>query len=447
MSLRMRILALIGLFLLLMAAAGGAVMVANARDAVRAEMESALELGSALGLAAAERGEVPGGIAMLNGLGLRHLRFIGAGGVPEAEPKSGPAKRRAPDWFAALIGGEPQERPLAGGALRIVAEPWDEIAEVWEDMSDLAAAMLAVGLLLMGTAHLAVGRALAPLSRLETGVERLRAGQYAFVFDGRGVPELVRLGTGIAALADGLAAAEAENRRTGQRIVAAQDAERREIAREIHDELGAALFAIKVDAGRILRLRDGGAEATEGEAAERAAKILDTAAEVHQMSRRILVRLRPALLDQFPLSEALAELADSWMRRQPGIALTLAIEPPSAAAELDSCDEVLRLTVYRLVQESLVNALRHAKPSAIAVGVRIAPEALEVTIADDGPGLPGGDGPGRGGFGISGMAERVRTLGGTLSVGPAAGGGTRLSAYLPRPTLSPPSPSALERVA
>ncbi|MCP1611873.1 two-component system sensor histidine kinase UhpB [Azospirillum lipoferum] len=447
MSLRMRILALIGLFLLLMATAGGAVMVANARDAVRAEMASALELGGALGLAVAERGDIPGGIAMLNGLGLRHLRFIGADGLPKPEP----AERRAPDWFAALIGGDVQERRLGAGGLpvglRIIAEPWDEIAEVWEDMSDLAAAMLAVGLLLMGAAHLAVGRALAPLSRLEAGVERLRAGDYAFSFDGRGIPELDRLGRGIAALANGLAAAECENRQAGQRIVAAQDAERREIAREIHDELGAALFAIKVDAGRILRLRDGGAEgeATK-EAAERAGKILDTAGEVHRLSRRILARLRPALLDQLPLSEVLAELAGDWMRRQPDIALTLAIEPASAAADLDGCDEVLRLTVYRLVQESLVNAFRHAKPSAIAVSLRIDPETVEIIVTDDGPGLPEGDEAGKGGFGISGMAERVRTLGGILSIGAAAGGGTRLSARLPRPALSPSSPPALERM-
>lgn len=443
MSLRLRILALIGLFLLLMAAAGGAVMVANARDAVRAEMASALELGGALGLAMAERGEMPGGIGILNGMGLRHLRFIGPDGLPQPEP----AERRAPDWFAALIGGEPLERRLdtgeLGGDLRIVAEPWDEIAEVWEDMSDLAAAMLAVGLLLMAAAHLAVGRALAPLSRLEAGVERLRAGDYAFAVDGRGVPELDRLGAGIAALADGLAAAERENRQAGQRIVAAQDAERREIAREIHDELGAALFAIKVDAGRILRLRDG---AADSEAAERAAKILDTAAEVHRLSRRILARLRPALLDQLPLSEALAELTGEWMRRQPDIAVTLAIEPPSAMADLDGCDEVLRLTVYRLVQESLVNAFRHAAPSAVAVALRSDPDMVEITVTDDGPGLPSGGDAGKSGFGISGMAERVRTLGGTLAIGTAAGGGTRVSARLCRSALSPSSPPALERM-
>ncbi len=422
----MRILALIGLFLLLMTVAGGAVMVANARDAVRAEMASALELGRALGLAVTERGTLAGGPGMLNGLGLRHLRFVEGDDVAGPGVESG----RAPDWFTALIAVEPQELRL--GTLRVVAEPGDEIAEVWEDMSDLAAAVLAVGVLLLAAAFLAVGRALAPLSRLEAGVKRLRDGDYRFAFDSGGVPELRRLGTGIAALADGLAAADRENRRVGQRIVAAQDSERREIARDIHDELGAALFAIKVDAGRLLRLAEGRADGEE--AAERARKILGTAAEVHQLSRRILVRLRPALLDQLPLSEALAELVGDWMRRKPDVAWTLSFDPPGAVADLDGCEEVLRVTLYRLVQESLVNALRHAVPSAVAVSLRINADSVEVAVTDDGPGLPAGDDPNRAGFGISGMTERVQALGGYLSIGPAEGGGTRVSARLPRPS-------------
>ncbi|WP_455173663.1 ATP-binding protein [Azospirillum largimobile] len=443
MSLKMRILALIGLFLLLMTAAGGAVMVANARDAVRAEMASALELGRALGRAATERGALAGGPGMLNGLGLRHLRFIEGDDVAGRAATDG----RAPDWFTALIAVEPQELPLTA-TLRVVAEPWDEIAEVWEDMSDLAAAVLAVGILLLAAAFLAVGRALAPLSRLEAGVRRLRDGDYRFAFDSGGVPEFRRLGTGIAALADGLAAAERENRRVGQRIVAAQDNERREIARDIHDELGAALFAIKVDAGRLLRLAEGRADGEE--AAERARKILDTAAEVHQLSRRILVRLRPALLDQLPLSEALAELVGDWTRREPEVAWTLSFEPPAAAAELDGCEEVLRLTLYRLVQESLVNALRHAMPSAVAVALRIGADSVEVAVTDDGPGLApgpaGGDDPHRASFGISGMTERVQALGGRLAVGPAEGGGTRVSARLPLPPQNS-APLRLERTA
>jgi two-component system sensor histidine kinase UhpB len=116
-------------------------------------------------------------------------------------------------------------------------------------------------------------------------------------------------------------------------------------------------------------------------------------------------------------------------------------------AELDGSDDVLRLTVYRLVQESLLNAFRHAKPSAVAVNLRVDPEAVEIVVADDGPGLPDSDEPARNGFGISGMAERVHTLGGSLSIGTAGGGGTRVSARLPRPGLSPASPAALERMA
>lgn len=472
MSLKTRILALIGLFLLLMAAAGGAVLVANARDAVRAEMASALELGSAIGRRMAGRDAAAADLEMLNGLGLRHLRFI----PDDAAPEPAAELQHAPDWFAALIAVEPQELRLAdGGGLRIVAEPWDEIAEVWEDMSDLAAAMLAVGLLLLAAAYLAVGRALAPLARFEAGLKRLRAGRYDLSLDAGGVPELDRLGSGIAALAEGLAAAERENRRVGQRIVAAQDAERREIARDVHDELGAALFAIKVDAGRILRLTGRAPDGTSpdmaetaGEVAERARTILDTAAEVHRLSRRILVRLRPALPDQLPLSEALAELVGDWARRKPEVEWTLSMDPQDTArgtspdagtdpdcCDLDGCDEVLRLTVYRLVQESLVNALRHATPSAVVVRVVALGDRIEIAVTDDGPGLPDRHDPARSGFGISGMMERVQALGGCLTIGDAGGssrngGGTRVSARLPRHAPSPataPFAETLERTA
>lgn len=435
MSLAMRLLALFGLFVALMAGAGGAVMIGNARGAVEAEMRSALELGTALA-----REAMPGDAAALTALGLRHLRFQrdGAAFPPPA------AERGAPDWFIALIGVEPHARridaALGTPALLVVAEPWDEIAEVWEDMSDLAVTVLALAVLALAAAALALRRALRPLARFEAGVERLRAGTYDFRFDGGGVPELRRLGLGIAALAVGLEEAERENRRLGRKLVSAQDDERRELARDIHDELGAALFGIKVDAGRILRLTEA---MPGGEMAERARSILDTADGIQRMSRRILTRLRPALLDHMPLDEALTALVGEWTRRQPAIVWTLDLDPaldddPDGDGK-DSggpLDEALRLTIYRLVQESLVNALRHARPGTVAVSVRRAADGLAVRVADDGPGLPvganaGGPDPAGGGFGISGMAERVQALGGRLTVETAPGGGTEMRALLP----------------
>ncbi|MBK4721701.1 ATP-binding protein [Azospirillum sp. YIM DDC1] len=454
----MRMLALIGLFLALLAVAGAAVMIANARDAVRAEMASALDLGIAVGRAEAGRGAVPNAVAALDRLGLRHLRFI-AGEAPSGSFGNGDAGHEAvPGWFAALIGVAPQAHALTGAdgraLLTVVAEPQDEVAEVWEDMRDLALAMLVVGLLLLGAAWVAVGRALAPLARIEAGVQRLRRGVYEpgprKGLAGGGVPELARLGTGIAALAEELAAAGRENRRLGQRLIEAQDRERRDIAREIHDELGAALFAIKVDAGRILRLsEEPKPEAFISERVEiagRARAVLSLAADVHRLSRRILVRLRPALLDQLPLGEALSGLVDEWARREPEVRWSLDVAEDGTPDGIDGLDEVLRLTIFRLAQESLVNALRHARPTNVSVTVRRRTDRVEVVVTDDGPGFGPGfrEGPGaaeRGGLGISGMAERVRALGGELSIGPDGGQGTRVAACLPC------VPAGLERVA
>ncbi|GAA4257298.1 histidine kinase [Azospirillum formosense] len=441
---RMRMLALIGLFLALLAVAGAAVMVANARDAVRAEMASALDLGIAVGQAEAGRGAVPDAVAALDRLGLRHLRFI-AGDAP-AEPLGDHDAGHAstPGWFAELIGVAPQAHALTGAdghvLLTVVAEPQDEVAEVWEDMRDLALATLVAGLLLLCAAWAAVGRALAPLARIEAAVRHLRAGRYEVGpgdgLAGGGVPELARLGSGIAALAGELAAAGRENRRLGQRLIEAQDRERRDIAREIHDELGAALFAIKVDAGRILRLsEEPKPEAFISERVEiagRARAVLSMAADVHRLSRRILVRLRPAMLDQLPLGEALSGLVDEWARREPEVRWSLDVAEDGAPHGIDGLDEVLRLTIFRLAQESLVNALRHARPANVSVTVRRRTDRVEVVVTDDGPGFREGPGAAeRGGLGISGMAERVRALGGELSIGPNGGQGTRVAACLP----------------
>ncbi|WP_454019942.1 ATP-binding protein [Azospirillum sp. Marseille-Q6669] len=444
MSLRMRMLALIGLFLALLAVAGAAVMIANARDAVRAEMASALDLGIAIGRAEAGRGAIPDAVVALDRLGLRHLRFIAGEAASDSLGEGDAGHGAVPGWFAALIDVAPQAHALTGAdgrvLLTVVAQPQDEVAEVWEDMRDLALAMLVAGLLLLGAAWMAVGRALAPLARVEAAVRRLREGVYEpgprGGLAGGGVPELVRLGTGIAALAEELAAAGRENRRLGQRLIEAQDRERRDIAREIHDELGAALFAIKVDAGRILRLsEEPKPEATISERVEiagRARAVLSMAADVHRMSRRILVRLRPALLDQLPLGEALSGLIDEWARREPQVRWSLDVAEDGTPDGIDGLDEVLRLTVFRLAQESLVNALRHARPTNVSVTVLRRSDRVEVVVTDDGPGFREGPGAAeRGGLGISGMAERVRALGGELSIGSNGGQGTRVAACLP----------------
>lgn len=420
MTLKGRVVALFALFTILSMAAGAVVLVANARTAVRAEMESALTLAHAV----ADTGVAADRLA---GLGLRHIR-VTAPDAPPAAPLPPPeGEELAPAWFAALIGVEPQEHRLP--TMTLTAEPWDEIAEVWEDVISLGTAMAGVSAALLLLAAAAAGRVLRPLARFERGLDRLRAGDFAAspadaLLTGGGVPELARIGARIAALADSLRRADAENRRLGRQLVQVQDRERREMARDIHDELGAALFSLKID---IATLRTA---AATPDAAERARGALATVEELHRLSRRILTRLRPEVLDHLPLSEILREMVAAEQRRQPDVSLYFTVE-----GDIDGLEEPARLTVYRLIQEGMTNALRHAAPSRIAVSIhRREPERVDVSVRDDGTGVAGSggaDGARGGGLGLSGMAERVHALGGRLVVSAEPGGGTGLHASIP----------------
>jgi two-component system, NarL family, sensor histidine kinase UhpB len=420
MPLKTRLLALFALFLTLAALGGATVLVLNARGAVQAEMVSALELAAALA-----RQSEDFGAERLNDLGLRHIR---ARGDDDDRPAAPPRRQSedAPDWFTALIGVAPIElritRSGGGPAVVLSAEPHDEVAEVWNDMVDLALVALALSAAMTAALAAAVDRALRPLTDFERGLNRLAAGDYAFRPGVGGPPELARLGARIAGLADALAAAQRENRRLGARLVAAQDDERRQLARDLHDELGATLFGMKVDAGRIA-----GQSADRPDIADCARRVLAAADHLNQLGRSVMTRLRPPLLDQLTLSEALTELVDSGRRRQPELRWRLDLQGP-----LDELPDSAALTVYRLVQEGLTNARRHGAPQEIAVSVTVdsAAGTATVQVSDDGRGLAP---DAAAGAGLAGLTERVQVLGGKLEIAAGAEGGAVLTAALPFP--------------
>jgi two-component system sensor histidine kinase UhpB len=123
------------------------------------------------------------------------------------------------------------------------------------------------------------------------------------------------------------------------------------------------------------------------------------------------------------LSESIGDLVDAWAERHRGVTWLLNIEE-----EIDGAGEESALTVYRMVQEGLVNALRHAKAESVEVSLALRNGALVVSIRDDGTGLPENF---HMGFGLLGMGERVRRLGGRLSVADGAEGGTLIEATIP----------------
>jgi len=195
--------------------------------------------------------------------------------------------------------------------------------------------------------------------------------------------------------------------------------ERAHIARELHDETGQNLTAIRSLALSLAR--------REGDDATRqtAQLIADTAAKLYAAMHELIPRLRPLTLDSFELAEAVTERVAEWRRLHPEIAFSL--ELGTLPADLG---ESYTLAAYRILQEAVTNALRHASASVLAIRIGSEDDALTLDVADDGRGLPQ-DWQRRGHFGVRGMHERARALGGEVTIENRDEGGTRVHARLP----------------
>lgn len=224
----------------------------------------------------------------------------------------------------------------------------------------------------------------------------------------------------------GLAAALAENRRLGRQAVDVQESERRTLAREMHDELGQYLVAIRLDA-TAMRDEAGSVHARVMDAAGRIVRHVD---HVQAVLRDIIGRLRPAGLDELGLAAALENCAEEWRRRLPEVEIELLIE-----GDLDDFGEDVSLALYRLAQECLTNASRHAAARRIRIALTEqratdGTPSIVFCAEDDGCGtmVP----PPAGGFGLAGMRERVQSLGGQFAIESGPGAGFRV-----RATISP----------
>jgi signal transduction histidine kinase len=187
------------------------------------------------------------------------------------------------------------------------------------------------------------------------------------------------------------------------RLVSLQDDERRDIARELHDELAPLLFSIR--AGTIA-LVDAAPEA--GNLGKPAQEVLQSVEALQQTNRRILDRLRPLYIEELGLAASVQTVLRNFRKQAPHIVLTDRIEP-----DLNGIDGPLARTIYRVIQEALTNVLRHAKASSAHVQATISGETLVLEISDDGGGFPADNVFGRG---LTGMQERVRALSGSLSL-------------------------------
>ena len=208
-----------------------------------------------------------------------------------------------------------------------------------------------------------------------------------------------------------LQAAFDQNRRLAMANQHLQEEERRHLARELHDELGQCINAIKLEA---VALRSTSADAATQSGA---ASIVALADRVDSARREIVRRLRPPGIDELGLAAALEQSIEDWRRRMPKVCFEL----KAPWADTPPLTEPINIAVFRLVQEALTNAARHSHPRRVEIGLlrrrrgALAAEELVLTVSNDGAAC--GDVHNANGLGILGMRERVEALGGQLTAG------------------------------
>ena len=213
--------------------------------------------------------------------------------------------------------------------------------------------------------------------------------------------------------------AERQLRELSQQLVAAQEEERRKLSRELHDHVGQMLTALRMELGRIDRVGKA-ANVALGTTVAECRELVDNM--VHTV-RDLALGLRPSMLDDFGLQPALEWLARDFTRRS-RVPVELVVSGP-----LDDLGDQHRTAAYRIVQEALTNCVRHAKATHIVVNLKSEADALSVSVDDNGVGLD----PRRrdAGFGLRGIEERVRELGGSLQLSSVTGKGATLAVRLP----------------
>lgn len=444
MSLRLQINLIIGILLTSFASLLIGLQLGDTRQSVRDEMDGASVVATQL-LSRIQ--------ANTNNTNLTDMvRFLGSVGriraheielldesgesVYHSPPPTYKAGRDAPDWYSRIVTPEVKTREiqLPHGRLLLRADPSRAVLDGWDDFVPMLATVLVGVFLGIVLVFILVGRALKPIQQVVQGLHDISAGGYDTRLPSMRGQEAQMMGQAFNNMAqsvqDGIAARErareatqalAQNRELTQVIQQRIEEVRGQIARELHDELGQQVTAIKSVATAIAhRAKD-----VDAHIESSAYMVVQCADAIYEEVHQLVSQLRPLALDRFGLQDALQDLLEDARKRHPHIKITLLIQAPLASLDRD-----LATATYRIMQESLTNALRHAKASQIEMRVERQEALLRLEVKDNGVG-PLANWQDSGHFGVIGMHERAQGLGGDLKFEPLTPSGLRIVAMLP----------------
>lgn len=350
--------------------------------------------------------------------------------IYRSPPPSYKWDKTVPAWFSRIM--DPHIPPFSFRygefSVTLTPDPSRAILDAWDDGQRLALALLVLMIVLGALLHWLVGRALGPVEEIVGALKRMEHGDLKTRLADLSPREFERIAQGFNAMAEALEQSRhrnlrlEENQRIAHHVQDRLEEERKALARELHDELGQGLTAIRSIATSIAhRSKDRSPDvAASGQA------IVSVAGQLYDGVHSLIGRLRPAAMVGLNLVEALKGCIEQWQ------SLHREVEVLSDfPAELRASGEATQITLLRVLQESLTNVARHAHAHRVRIRLCQCRQALSIEVSDDGSGCDPAAAAADGRYGLLGMRERVHALGGEFRFETGRGQGMRIVAWLP----------------
>jgi len=347
-----------------------------------------------------------------------------------------------PEWFVKLVQPKEEkvERRIRYGTLVVTSSAAGSIREAWSGFRQLMWVGLAFFLLLNTMVYLLLSHSLRPVNRILAAINRIEQGDLTTRLPTFALPEFDRIGHSLNRMAESLTAERQleENRQLTHLIQKHIEDERRSLARELHDELGQYVTAIKTFAVGIANKAKANSDGVGMSGiASNAQVIVSAADQIYDGMHNIVRQLRPGALDNLGLAETLKDVVSSFQTQHPEIQIQLQLSENLEFGNLQSLGETVSINLYRIVQESLNNALKYAQATKIDIKLtKSATGELQLSIKDNGIGMDVDAVDQTTHFGLLGMRERVQALNGSFSIAASPNQGTTIDISVPKGNLN-----------
>ena len=446
MSLRFRINLVIALSMLVIVLVGAVFTIYKARNSVQSVMTDSMDLAtrsiedgihnpmakkSPARFWQTRMGLSAGTQRLRMRIGLPDGRTIEYNGAWALQPSS-----PAPDWFiwlikpGLLIDNRLIETDMGPIRVTMRVDPTDEIAKSWKSAQALFGLVFLQALLVGVLVHFTLRKAFRSVPIILKGLDNIKKSNFSERLPDFEIPEFSKISNAFNYAASDLEQAHNENRALTSRTLTAQEEERRMLARELPDELGQSLTGIKMTASSI----------NKKDPADQAAvdSILSICDHLFLVVRSMMRRLRPTLLDDLGLAASLQDMIDNWMQQNTSTKVNHDVDD-----RVEGCDEVVKIHLFRIVQEALNNVARHAKAKKVEITIAVKncesgllesdnktlAKRIYLSIKDDGLGFDVNNNAS--GFGLLGMRERAESINGSLSLQSIPEHGVTIDVELP----------------